>query len=78
MVVPRTRFAPVKTCADLLMLRSDAYVLGSNFTIALNEACGGVPPTVKITDDYKFVDQLEAAIPNGNAFLRWRMDGDER
>lgn len=24
-VVPRTRFAPVKTCNDLFVLRSDAY-----------------------------------------------------
>lgn len=26
-VVPRTRFVPVKKCNDLLLLRSDAYVL---------------------------------------------------
>jgi UTP--glucose-1-phosphate uridylyltransferase len=26
-VVPRKRFAPVKTCADLLVRRSDAYIL---------------------------------------------------
>ena len=26
-VVPRTRFAPVKKCDDLLLLRSDAYII---------------------------------------------------
>ena len=26
-VVPRTRFAPVKKCNDLLLLRSDAYII---------------------------------------------------
>ena len=27
-VVPRSRFAPVKTCSDLFALRSDAYKVG--------------------------------------------------
>jgi len=27
-VVPRSRFAPVKTCNDLFALRSDAYKVG--------------------------------------------------
>ena len=27
-VVPRSRFAPVKTCNDLFVLRSDAYEVG--------------------------------------------------
>ena len=28
-VVPRERFAPVKTCGDLFVLRSDCYKVGS-------------------------------------------------
>jgi hypothetical protein len=31
--VPRTRFAPVKTCADLFVLRSDAYVITEDATV---------------------------------------------
>ena len=33
--VPRTRFAPVKKCNDLLLLRSDAYVVNEHFNIVL-------------------------------------------
>ena len=31
--VPRTRFVPVKTTDDLLLLRSDAYRLGDEFRV---------------------------------------------
>merc|ERR1711972_953608 len=37
-VVPRERFAPVKTTNDLLALRSDAYQLTKDFRIVLNPA----------------------------------------
>eukprot|EP01083_Nonionella_stella_P168950 571785_1 len=40
-VVPRNRFAPVKKCNDLLLLRSDAYMINSDFIPMLNPACGG-------------------------------------
>lgn len=33
--VPRTRFAPVKKCNDLLLLRSDAYVVNEHYNIVL-------------------------------------------
>ena len=33
--VPRSRFAPVKTTSDLLVVRSDAYALGDDFTVRL-------------------------------------------
>merc|ERR1719240_1411194 len=33
--VPRTRFAPVKKCDDLIALRSNAYVLTEDFRIEL-------------------------------------------
>lgn len=32
-VVPRTRFAPVKTCSDLFVLRSDAYEITPAATV---------------------------------------------
>lgn len=34
-VVPRSRFAPVKTCNDLFVLRSDAYAVSPEFTVEL-------------------------------------------
>lgn len=33
-VVPRSRFAPVKTCGDLLVLRSDCYEIAEDATVA--------------------------------------------
>jgi UDP-N-acetylglucosamine pyrophosphorylase len=63
--IPRSRFAPVKKCDDLLALRSDAYVLTEDFRLVLADARKGVPPLVKLDDSYKFVDALEKLIPNG-------------
>merc|ERR1719247_2016060 len=63
--IPRTRFAPVKKCDDLIALRSDAYVMTPDFRIELAPARGGVPPTVKLDDLYKFADAMEALIPEG-------------
>lgn len=62
--IPRVRFAPVKKCDDLI-LRSDAYVLTEDFRIELAPERKGVPPTVKLDDQYKFVDAMDALIPNG-------------
>jgi UDP-N-acetylglucosamine pyrophosphorylase len=63
--IPRSRFAPVKTTADLLALRSDAYVLTPDFRVELAPARNGVPPNIKLDGGYKFVDQMEMLIPNG-------------
>jgi UDP-N-acetylglucosamine pyrophosphorylase len=63
--IPRSRFAPVKKCDDLIALRSDAYVLTEDFRIELAPARGGVPPTIKLDDLYKFVDAMDTLIPNG-------------
>lgn len=64
-VVPRSRFAPVKTTSDLLALASDAYMLTPDFRMELDPARKGVPPNVKLDGRYKFVDQLNELIPNG-------------
>merc|ERR1712048_1199733 len=54
-VIPRTRFAPVKTTNDLFALRSDAYVLTPDCRIILADSRGGVPPNIKLDGMYKFV-----------------------
>jgi len=65
-VVPRTRFAPVKKCNDLLLLRSDAYVITDDHRAVLNPACGGVAPVVAIdSKKYKLVEKLEEATASG-------------
>ena len=64
-VVPRTRFAPVKKCNDLLLLRSDAYVIENNKPV-LNPACGGKAPTMALdSKKYKLVGALEDATEGG-------------
>ena len=64
-VVPRTRFAPVKKCDDLLLLRSDAYVLENNKPV-LNPACGGSAPVMALdSKKYKLVGALEEATAAG-------------
>jgi len=63
--IPRTRFAPVKTCNDLLALRSDAYLV-VNERLQLDDKCKGVPPAVDLDSSlYKFVDKLDAMVPHG-------------
>ena len=65
-VVPRSRFAPVKKCSDLLLLRSDAYIVDSQNVLVLSPACAGVAPIVDLDDKkYKMVQHLEAATMAG-------------
>lgn len=64
-VVPRSRFAPVKTTNDLLALRSDAYTLTEDARVVLAPERNGIPPNVKLDGRYKFVDAMETLIPNG-------------
>jgi UDP-N-acetylglucosamine pyrophosphorylase len=56
--VPRSRFAPVKTTADLLALRSDAYEILENGQVRLHPSRDGVPPVVTLPDTYKLVDSI--------------------
>jgi len=58
--VPRSRFAPVKTTADLFALRSDAYEVLGNGQVRLAVSRKGVPPVITFCDDYKLVDQNDA------------------
>lgn len=58
--VPRSRFFPVKTCSDLLLLRSDAVVIREDGGMELAPECGGVAPVVLLNAKfYKLVDSLD-------------------
>lgn len=48
LLVPRTRFAPVKTTADLLALWSDAYVLSEDMHIIPAPKRNGIPPLIQL------------------------------
>jgi UDP-N-acetylglucosamine pyrophosphorylase len=70
-VVPRSRFAPVKTTSDLLALRSDAYELTGDWRIVLAPECAGQPPAFDLdSNHYKLVDQLDTALAKGVPSLK--------
>jgi len=67
--VPRSRFAPVKTTNDLLVVRSDAYELTDDGRIA--PTFDGPGPVVTLDDDhYKMVPDFEQRFPDGAPSLR--------
>jgi phosphoglucomutase len=65
-VVPRNRFAPVKKCNDLMLLRSDAYIINEDFIPILNPLCGESAPILDLdSKKYKLVGKLEEATVGG-------------
>ena len=50
-VVPRDRFAPVKTCADLFVLRSDVFRIAEDATVqaVTKQASGTFSPCLPST-----------------------------
>ena len=81
--VPRTRFAPVKTTDDLLVLRSDAYVLTEDFHVALApEREDGAPFVELDPKHYKRLRDFDARFPDGPPSLvgaeRFVVEGDVR
>jgi UTP--glucose-1-phosphate uridylyltransferase len=65
--VPRTRFVPVKTTDDLLVLRSDAYALTESLFVEPT----GAPPYVELDPrHYRLLDGFERRFPEGPPSLR--------
>ncbi|HEX2960064.1 MAG TPA: UTP--glucose-1-phosphate uridylyltransferase [Chitinispirillaceae bacterium] len=64
--VPRTRFAPVKNCEELLLLWSDQYILDERYHITPNTQCGRNRPTISLDPQYySWIDQLNLRFPSG-------------
>ena len=57
--VPRSRFAPVKNLADLLVVRSQAYELGADARLRLV-----VPEVPQVSLSLKTVEELDRAFPD--------------
>jgi UTP--glucose-1-phosphate uridylyltransferase len=78
LLVPRTRFAPVKTTDDLLALRSDAYRLTDDAHVEL--ARESVPIVTLDPEYYKLMRDFDARFPDGPVSLveadRFEVSGD--
>jgi UTP--glucose-1-phosphate uridylyltransferase len=71
LLVPRTRFAPVKTTDDLLVLRSDVYTLSDDWVVApVPERADDLPYVELDSKFYKFLDDFEPRFPEGAPSLR--------
>lgn len=59
--VPRSRFAPVKSNNDLLVVRSDAYVLNANYTMTPNpeRTAAGLPLVSLDAAHYGLITEFE-------------------
>jgi UTP--glucose-1-phosphate uridylyltransferase len=80
LVVPRGRFAPVKTTDDLLTLRSDAYRLDAEARMQL--VAPRVPFVALDPKHYKLLDDFEQRFPHGVPSLveceSFEVEGDVR
>jgi len=81
--VPRSRFAPVKTCNDLLGVRSDAYLMTDDWQVVLSPRRRfGVPVIDLDPRFYRLIDQMESRFPYGPPSLidceRLTVRGDVR
>jgi UTP--glucose-1-phosphate uridylyltransferase len=77
--VPRSRFAPVKTTDDLLVVRSDAYELTRDGR--MEPGFDGQEPVVALDEDYyKLLPDFERRFPAGPPSLRrcsrFEVEGD--
>jgi UTP--glucose-1-phosphate uridylyltransferase len=77
--VPRRRFVPVKKTSDLLVVRSDAYVLTEDWNVRLAPERER-PPLVELSDEFKLISDFDARFPNGAPSLigceRLEVEGD--
>jgi UTP--glucose-1-phosphate uridylyltransferase len=83
LVVPRRRFAPVKTTSDLLVLRSDAYVLTGDCRVEPSPDLGDGLPLVELdSDHFKLLRDFDARFPAGPPSLvgarKLAVEGDVR
>ena len=62
--VPRTRFLPVKTTDDLLVLRSDAYQLTDDAELRLVPDRAAAP-LVDLDEHYRLLDDFDRRFPHG-------------
>jgi UTP--glucose-1-phosphate uridylyltransferase len=71
LLVPRSRFVPVKTTDDLLVMRSDVYSVTDELEVEPIEERRGRLPFVELDKRvYRLIDEFEARFPDGPPSLR--------
>lgn len=81
LVVPRFRFAPVKTTNDLLAIRSDLYTLGEEHQVALHPRRFTPPPDILLDPRFfkniaDFEDHFTSGAPSLLQCDSLKVDGD--
>ena len=61
--VPRRRFLPVKTCSDLMLVKSDLFTL-SHGELVIDPNRFGPAPLIKLGSDFKKVSSFQSRIPS--------------
>jgi UTP--glucose-1-phosphate uridylyltransferase len=61
--VPRRRFLPVKTCSDLMLVKSDLYTLEHGQLVMDPNRFGGAP-IIKLGSDFKKVSDFQKRVPS--------------
>ncbi|SMQ44976.1 unnamed protein product [Zymoseptoria tritici ST99CH_3D7] len=61
--VPRRRFLPVKTCSDLMLVKSDLYTL-KHGQLVMDPNRFGPAPLIKLGNDFKKVSNFQSRIPS--------------
>jgi UTP--glucose-1-phosphate uridylyltransferase len=61
--VPRRRFLPVKTCSDLMLVKSDLYTL-QHGQLLMDANRIGPAPLIKLGSDFKKVSSFQSRIPS--------------
>lgn len=57
--VPRNRFLPVKSCSDLLLIKSDIYSLEHGQLVINPNRMFGTTPVIKLGDHFKKIAQFQ-------------------
>lgn len=65
-VVPRSRFFPVKKCNDLLAIRSDRYRFTPDHRLVAADGSADAPPCIDLDSDYyALIDRFDDRFPGG-------------
>jgi UTP--glucose-1-phosphate uridylyltransferase len=80
MIVPRTRFAPVKKNSDLLAIWSDAYELNDQYQVVLRRGLASAP-VIELDEQYfgkinQMLERFKSGIPSLQDCKQLRLTGD--